>query len=74
LRLNAKEYGSRIIVTDVRPGFVDTAMAKGTGLFWVSPVQKAADQIFEAIKRKKKVVYVTKRWKLIGILLKIIHW
>ena len=74
LRLNAKEYGSSIIVTDVRPGFVNTAMAKGKGLFWVSPVQKAADQIFGAIKRKKKVVYVTKRWKLIGILLKIIHW
>lgn len=74
LRLNAKEYGSGIIVTDVRPGFVDTAMAKGNGLFWVSPVQKAADQIFEAIKRKKKVVYVSKKWKLIGILLKIIHW
>jgi short-subunit dehydrogenase len=74
LRLNAKEYGSGIIVTDFRPGFVNTAMAKGKGLFWVSAVQKAADQIFEAIKRKKKVVYVTKRWKLIGILLKIIHW
>ena len=74
LRLNAKEYGSRIIVTDVLPGFVDTAMAKGKGLFWVSPVQKAANQIFEAIKRKKKVVYASKRWKLIGILLKIIHW
>jgi len=74
LRLNAKEYGSGIIVTDVRPGFVNTAMAKGKDLFWVSPVQKAADQIFEAIKRKKKVVYVSKKWKLIGILLKIIHW
>jgi hypothetical protein len=49
-------------------------MAKGKGLFWVSPVQKAANQIFEAIKRKKKVVYVSKRWKLIGILLKIISW
>jgi short-subunit dehydrogenase len=33
LRLNAKKYGSGIIVTDVRPGFVDTAMAKGKGLF-----------------------------------------
>ncbi len=72
LRLNIKEHGSRITVTDVRPGFVDTAMAKGKSLFWVSPVQKAADQIFEDIKRKKRVVYVTKRWKLIGILLKII--
>ena len=33
LRLNAKKYGSWIIVTDVRPGFVNTAMAKGKGLF-----------------------------------------
>ena len=72
LRINVKEYGSRIIVTDVRPGFVNTAMAKGEGLFWVAPVRKAAEQIYEAIKQKKKVVYITKRWKLIALLLRII--
>ena len=72
LRLNAKRFGSSIVVTDVRPGFVDTAMAKGEGLFWVAPVKKAAEQIFNAIKQKKKVVYVTKRWRLIGYLLKAI--
>ena len=72
LRLNVKSIGSQISVTDVRPGFVDTAMAKGEGLFWVSPVKKAAEQIFKAIKKKKKVVYVTKRWRLIGYLLKAI--
>jgi short-subunit dehydrogenase len=72
LRINANECSSSIIVTDVRPGFVDTAMAKGEGLFWVAPVQKAAEQIFEAIKQKRKVVYITKRWRLIGLLLRII--
>ena len=72
LRINVKEFGSRIIVTDVRPGFVDTAMAKGEGLFWVAPVRKAAEQIHEAIKQKKKVVYITKRWRLIALLLRII--
>ncbi len=72
LRINVKEYGSSITITDARPGFVDTAMAKGEGLFWVAPVQKAAEQIFEAIKHKKTVVYVTKRWRLIGRILKII--
>ncbi|NDA63318.1 MAG: oxidoreductase, partial [Chitinophagia bacterium] len=41
-------------------------------LFWVAPVQKAAEQIFEAIKQKKKVVYVTKRWRVIALLLRII--
>ena len=72
LRINVKEYGSGITITDVRPGFVDTAMAKGEGLFWVAPVQKAAEQIFEAIKEKKQVLYITKRWKLIALLLRII--
>jgi short-subunit dehydrogenase len=72
LRLNTIKSGDDITVTDVRPGFVDTAMAKGNGLFWVAPVQKAAEQIVEAIKRKKGVVYITKRWGLIGYFLKII--
>jgi short-subunit dehydrogenase len=72
LRLNAIKTGYNITVTDVRPGFVDTAMAKGNGLFWVAPVQKAAEQIGVAIKRKKRVVYITKRWGLIGYFLKII--
>ena len=74
LRINAKDFGSSIHVTDVRPGFVDTAMAKGDGLFWVAPVEKAAKQIYRAIQLKKQVVYVSKRWKLIGILLKLIPY
>ena len=72
LRINVKGYGSSITITDVRPGFVDTAMAKGEGLFWVASVQKAAGQIFEAIRQKKQVVYITKRWRLIALFLRII--
>jgi short-subunit dehydrogenase len=72
LRINVKDYGSSITITDVRPGFVDTPMAKGEGLFWVASVQKAAEEIFEAIKQKRKVVYITKRWRLIALLLKVI--
>jgi len=74
LRLNASKSNSSIHVTDVRPGFVDTAMAKGDGLFWVSPVEKAAEQIYAAIKRKKKVVYISKRWRLISYILKAIPY
>jgi short-subunit dehydrogenase len=72
IRLYTIKSGYDITITDIRPGFVDTAMAKGKGLFWVAPVQKAAEQIVEAIKRKKRVVYITKRWGLIGYFLKII--
>jgi short-subunit dehydrogenase len=60
-----------LYVTDVRPGFVDTAMAKGDGQFWVAGVNKASVQIINAIENKKKIVYISKRWKLIAILLKI---
>ena len=48
----------------------DTEMAKGEGLFWVMPVEKAVRQIFQAIIDKKKVAYVTRRWGLIATILK----
>ncbi|MBI5374655.1 MAG: SDR family NAD(P)-dependent oxidoreductase [Candidatus Schekmanbacteria bacterium] len=55
-----------IVVTDVQPGFVDTAMAKGDGQFWVAAPRKAAQQIFDAIRKRRKHVYVTKRWRIIA--------
>ena len=70
LRQKAKKLNELIFVTDVRPGFVDTDMAKGEGQFWVATVDKATQQIFDAIKQKKKIVYVTKRWRLISEILK----
>lgn len=70
LRQKAAKQKNQIFITDIRPGFVDTDMAKGEGLFWVATVEKATNQIFEAIKKQKKIAYITKRWKIIGILLK----
>ena len=61
-----------ITVTDIQPGFIDTAMAKGEGLFWVASAQKAATQIYGAIKQKKSHLYVTKRWRLVAWLLRSI--
>jgi len=69
LSCRALSQGKDIIVTDIRPGFVDTAMAKGEGIFWKAPVETAAKQIFKAIREKRRVTYVTKRWALIGVLL-----
>jgi short-subunit dehydrogenase len=57
-------------VTDIRPGFVKTKMAKGNGQFWVAPVSKAARQIIAAIAAKKRVAYITKRWRLIAVIMK----
>lgn len=74
LRINANKSNGSILVTDIRPGFVDTDMAKGNGMFWVASAEKAAKQIFTAILQKKKVAYITKRWRLIAILLRIIPY
>jgi len=68
LRKKAYKSGNRIHVTDIRPGLVDTAMAKGEGLFWVMPVEKVASQIIAAIRRKKTKAYVTKRWHILTII------
>ena len=68
LRKKAFKIGSHIAVTDIRPGLVDTAMAKGEGLFWVMPVEKVARQIIDAIRKRKSQAYVTKRWHIIAII------
>ena len=62
------------MVTDIQAGFVDTAMAKGEGegLFWVAPVETAARQIVAAIRRKRSHAYVTRRWRLVAWLLRIL--
>jgi len=72
LRQKAAKLKMPIFITDIRPGLVDTKMAKGEGLFWVMPLEKAVNQMCKAIVRKKKVVYVTKRWRLIAMILKLI--
>ncbi len=72
LRQKAARLGLPIIVTDIQPGLVDTAMAKGEGLFWVQPAPKAAAQIMSAIKAKKKHAYITRRWRLFAWLLKFL--
>ena len=68
LRKKAYKSGRQIAVTDIRPGLVDTEMAKGEGLFWVMPVEQVASQIIAAIRKKKSKAYVTKRWHILAII------
>jgi short-subunit dehydrogenase len=71
LRQKAANLKEQIYITDIRPGLVNTDMAKGEGLFWVMPVEKAARQIYQAIKKRKKIAYVTKRWTIIAAISKL---
>ncbi|OQP49686.1 hypothetical protein A4D02_29165 [Niastella koreensis] len=70
LNIKARKLHTNIVVTDIRPGFVKTKMAKGNGQFWVAPVSTAARQIIAAIAAKKRIAYITKRWALIAFIFK----
>jgi len=76
LRQKAYHSNSNIVVTDIRPGFVETEMTKDNkNMFWVASSVNAAKQIANAINAKKSRAYITKRWNLIAILIKILpNW
>ena len=69
LYMKLKKKKSSIFVTDIQPGFVNTKMAKGRR-FWVSSPARAAEQIVDAIEKKKWRVYITRRWWVIAKMLK----
>lgn len=68
--LQAKAKKSAITITEIRPGLVDTRMAKGEGLFWVMPLEKVSKQIIRAIDHKRRLCIVTKRWHILNFVVK----
>jgi len=72
LQQKAKKAKLPLSISDIRPGFVDTAMAKGDGLFWVASIDKAVQQLYRAIKRKRKITYITKRWSIVALLFRLL--
>jgi short-subunit dehydrogenase len=70
LFIKARKLKKNIVITDIKPGFIGTKMAKGNKQFWVAPIHKAALQIIKAIDKKKRVVYITKRWWLVAQIMK----
>jgi short-subunit dehydrogenase len=77
LRALARHSGHAIMVTEVQPGGVDTAMLKpdrplsslARRLFVATP-EKAARQILHAVQRRRKHAYVTRRYALVGFVLR----
>jgi len=77
LREVARRSGYPIVVTEVQPGGVDTAMFKPDRpvpaalrrLLVASPAT-AASQILRAVQRRSKHVYVTKRYALVAFVLR----
>ncbi|HEX2629711.1 MAG TPA: SDR family NAD(P)-dependent oxidoreductase [Chitinophagaceae bacterium] len=75
LSLKAAKMKSDIGITCIEPGFLATKMAKSDKVFWVVPLDKAARQIMQAIDRKKRKAYISKRWWIIAQMLRWMpHW
>lgn len=75
LRKRIYHKGYNITVTDIRPGYIATKMTAGQRkLFWVTPMDRAVDHIVRAIERKKKLAYITPRWRLAAIVMQHVPW
>lgn len=74
LNIKARKLKKNIVITDIRPGFVNTHMAKGNRRFWVASPNKAALQMVKAIEQKKWVAYITKRWWLVAQIMKFLPY
>jgi short-subunit dehydrogenase len=62
---------AKIQVTDILPGYVDTDIITGD-TFWMATLDKASRQIYAGIKKKKRKVYVTRRWGLVALMIRIL--
>ena len=75
LRLKADYAGADVTVTDVKPGFVATPMTEGReDMFWLATPEEAARQIYKAIRKKRRHVYVTRRWRLMAWVMKVMPY
>jgi short-subunit dehydrogenase len=79
LRDLARQSGLPIAVTEIQPGAVDTAMLKTerplpavVRWLFVSSPEVAARQIARAVRRRAKHAYVTRRYGLVALILKLL--
>ena len=72
LRSRAWHNKVPIAITAIQPGYVRTPMLEGAkDLFWEASADEAAGQIFDAIRKKRKQAYITRRWRLIAWLMRV---
>jgi short-subunit dehydrogenase len=62
---------AKIHITNILPGYVDTDIITGE-TFWMAPLDKAVKQMYTAIQKKKRKAYITKRWRLVALMMNIL--
>ncbi len=71
LRMKSKQEKCGVVVTDLRAGFIKTGHVDSSKMFWEISVKTASRLMLNAIKRKKEVAYIRKRWWLIMIAMRL---
>ena len=66
LRRKSKVEKKKIKIISLIPGFVNTAMGQGSGVFWRCEPEEAAQQIRKGIEQEEEIIYITKRWRIIA--------
>lgn len=69
--LHNRLFKKGVVVTTIKPGFIDTEMTQGLpGLFWLISAEEAARQILRAVAKNKATVYVPARWGLVMFIIR----
>jgi len=74
LNVKAQRLKKDITVTDIKPGYIATKMAKANKVFWALSPRTAAQRILKAIEQKKRITYLSKRWWLMAQLIKLLPY
>ncbi|MBK1877890.1 SDR family NAD(P)-dependent oxidoreductase [Pelagicoccus mobilis] len=72
LQLRVAKDKLPIQVTEIRPGFVDTAMMKADNPIWLISPEHAVKALLLAVERRKKVAYIPGRWRWVALLLRLL--
>ena len=67
LRCKAIKENKKIKISTIFPGFVDTPLlGKDTPTFWKSEVKTIVKQLASGLRRKRRKIYVTRRWRWVA--------
>lgn len=73
LRQRASRSFADITISDIKPGFVESEMIKNPeSTFWLEKTDVACRQIADAIEKRRNRAYITRRWRLIAWLIKLL--
>lgn len=60
-----------VVVTTIKPGFVSTDLLENAPrTMWVISPEQAAQNIFNAIRRRKQISYIPSRWRIVALVIR----